>query len=142
MDTIISKSPEETTAHGAAVARTLAAGAVLALVGGLGAGKTHFVKGLAQGLGAAPEEVTSPTFTLIHEYIGGRLPLFHLDLYRLETVEEALGLGFDDYLGSEGVLAIEWADKFPELLPKTTRWIYFEVAAEEEVRRITEGAPV
>ena len=137
MDTITSHSPEETFAHGRALAATLRPGDVLALDGGLGAGKTQFVKGLAAGLGCTGE-VTSPTFTLVHEYTGGRLPLFHLDLYRLETEDEVLQLGLDDYLGEGGVLAIEWAGKFPALLPAGTRWFRFRIGTGDS-RVIEEG---
>ena len=96
-------------------ASRLVGGEVLALVGELGAGKTHFIKGLAAGLGHT-DEVTSPTFTLIHEYLGGRLPLYHVDFYRIESEKEAAHLGLDDYLDGAGVLAIEWADKFLSLI--------------------------
>jgi len=116
MVSIISHSPEETFEFGKEFAAKLAPGDVLALSGDLGAGKTHFVKGLAVGLGIEAE-ATSPTFTLIHEYTGGRLPLFHIDLYRLEEPEEALNIGLDEYLDSKGVTAIEWADKFEALIP-------------------------
>jgi tRNA threonylcarbamoyladenosine biosynthesis protein TsaE len=121
---IILPNAEATIALGRDFAANLEAGAVLGLCGDLGAGKTHFVKGLAAGLGSSGE-ATSPTFTLIHEYPGGRLPLFHFDLYRLETEDELLRIGFDDYLDAGGVLAIEWADKFPDLLPANTRWLRF-----------------
>jgi tRNA threonylcarbamoyladenosine biosynthesis protein TsaE len=131
----ISHSPAETFTLGQCVAATVRAGEVLALCGDLGAGKTQFVKGLAAGLGIAAE-VTSPTFTLLHEYPGGRLPVFHFDLYRLESEDELLRIGFDDYLEAGGVLAIEWAEKFPALLPAATRWLDFRV--EGEGRRIEE----
>jgi tRNA threonylcarbamoyladenosine biosynthesis protein TsaE len=123
----ISHSPAETFELGRLAATELRGGEVFALVGELGSGKTHFVKGFAVGLGYH-DEVTSPTFTLVHEYLGGRLPLFHFDFYRLTSAEETLRVGFDDYLGPQGVLAIEWADKFPGLLPATTRWIRFRIA--------------
>jgi tRNA threonylcarbamoyladenosine biosynthesis protein TsaE len=122
--TTISHSVEETAAFGRSVASTLRRGAVLALCGDLGAGKTHFVKGLAAGLGGG-EVVTSPTFTLLHEYTGGRLPLFHFDFYRLEDEAEALKIGLEEYLDGDGVCAIEWAEKFPALLPGETRWFRF-----------------
>lgn len=125
MASTILPDAEATIAFGRAYAARLAAGDVLALTGELGAGKTHFVKGLAAGLGAGVE-VTSPTFTLIHEYPAGRLPLFHFDLYRLESEDELLRIGFDDYLDARGVLALEWADKFPALLPPHTRWLRFQ----------------
>jgi tRNA threonylcarbamoyladenosine biosynthesis protein TsaE len=125
MASIISHSPSETFAFGRSFAETVRPGDVLALTGELGAGKTHFVKGLAAGLGMDEHSVTSPTFTLIHEYADCRIPLFHFDLYRIESEDELLRLGLDDYLDSKGILAIEWADKFPELMPRHTRWLDF-----------------
>ena len=124
MASTISNSAEETIAHGHAIAATLRRGDVLALCGDLGAGKTHFVKGVAAGL-AASASVTSPTFTLIHEYPGGRLPLIHFDFYRLEDEDEALKIGLDEYLDGDGACVIEWADKFPAILPPHTRWLRF-----------------
>ncbi|MHA3773341.1 tRNA (adenosine(37)-N6)-threonylcarbamoyltransferase complex ATPase subunit type 1 TsaE [Verrucomicrobiota bacterium sgz303538] len=122
---MISHSPTETSALGRSFSDALRPGDVLALCGDLGAGKTHFVKGLAEGLGCDPTAVTSPTFTLINEYTGGRLPLYHFDLYRIESEDELIRVGLDDYLDSGGILAIEWAEKFPALLPRGTRWLYF-----------------
>ncbi|MEP6668994.1 MAG: tRNA (adenosine(37)-N6)-threonylcarbamoyltransferase complex ATPase subunit type 1 TsaE [Chthoniobacter sp.] len=124
MATTISHSAEETMAHGRALGATLQRGDVVALCGDLGAGKTHFVKGVAAALGA-DAAVTSPTFTLIHEYLGGRLPLYHFDFYRLEDEDEALKIGLDEYLDGDGVCVIEWADKFPTLLPAHTWWFRF-----------------
>jgi tRNA threonylcarbamoyladenosine biosynthesis protein TsaE len=135
---IILPNPEATIAHGRTFAAQLRAGDVIALNGDLGAGKTHFVKGLAAGLGATAA-VTSPTFTLIHEYLGGRLPLFHFDLYRLESEDDLLRIGLDDYLDSGGVLAIEWAEKFPALLPPHTRWLRF-THRDDGAREVTESA--
>lgn len=132
MATIISHSPADTFSQGKALGIQLRGGEVIALCGDLGAGKTHFVKGVAAGLGHDPDEVTSPTFTLVHEYNLGRLPLFHFDFYRLETEDEALQLGFDDYMDSGGVLAIEWADKFEHLLPPGTKWFNFRVGSGDE----------
>ena len=120
----ISHSPAETIALARTLAATLRRGAVLALSGDLGAGKTHFVKGLAAGLGTAAS-VTSPTFTLLHEYPGGRLPLYHFDFYRLDDADEALKIGLDEYLDGDGACVIEWAEKFPALLPPHTRWLRF-----------------
>lgn len=134
MASIISHSPEATFAAGKQLAESLLAGDVLALCGDLGAGKTQFVKGLAAGLGA-PANVTSPTFTLIHEYVGGRLPLYHVDLYRLESESDAWSTGLEDYFEAGGVTAIEWADKFPALLPESTRWVRFSLG-EDETRKI------
>ena len=124
MATTISASADATIALGRTIAATLRRGDVLALCGDLGAGKTHFVKGVAAGLGAS-SGVTSPTFTLIHEYPGGRLPLYHFDFYRLEDGDEALKIGLDEYLDGDGACVIEWADKFPALLPPHTRWLHF-----------------
>ena len=121
MGTNISHDPAETQALGRAEGARCAAGDVVALCGDLGAGKTQFVKGLVAGLGAT-SEVTSPTFTLIHEYDGGRLPVYHFDFYRLDSAAEAIALGLDEYLDGTGVSVIEWADKFPDLLPAGTRW--------------------
>jgi len=109
---ITTHSESETSAVGCQVAATLSAGAVVLLYGDLGAGKTAFVRGLAEGLGVSPTEVSSPTFTLVQEYRGGRLTLFHVDLYRLNDPREIDDLGLDE-MTVEGVLAIEWADKFP-----------------------------
>lgn len=100
----------ETAAVGRALAETLAAGDVVLLYGDLGAGKTAFVKGLAEGLGVPRDEVSSPTFTLVQEYRGGRLTLFHVDLYRLDDPREIDDLGLDE-LAEAGVVAIEWAEK-------------------------------
>jgi tRNA threonylcarbamoyladenosine biosynthesis protein TsaE len=126
MVSIISHSAQETFDFGKDFAADLKAGVVLALCGDLGAGKTHFVKGLAVGLGIETE-ATSPTFTLIHEYTGGRLPLYHIDLYRLEQPEEALNIGLDEYLEGNGVTAIEWADKFELLIPRNAKKLVFRV---------------
>lgn len=99
-----------TRAVAASLAATLVPGAVVALHGDLGAGKTVFVKGLAAGLGLDPDAVTSPTFTLVHEYLGGRLPLVHLDLYRIDRIELD-EVGFDPALAARGVLVVEWAER-------------------------------
>lgn len=128
-----SRQPAETAAYAQNLARGLRPGAVLALCGDLGAGKTQFVKGLAAGLGY-PGEVTSPTFTLIHEYLGGRLPLYHFDFYRLDSEEEVLRLSLEEYLASNGVCVIEWADKFSNLLPPQTRWLHFSIDGDSERR--------
>jgi tRNA threonylcarbamoyladenosine biosynthesis protein TsaE len=130
---IISHSAADTFEAARALAAMMHPGDVLALVGDLGAGKTHWVKGLAAGLGS-DAQVTSPTFTLIHEYGGGRLPLYHIDCYRLETAAELLAAGLDDYLDGRGVLAIEWAEKFPELIPSSARWVRFTIGEGEERR--------
>ena len=117
---------DDTVAHGKIVAAHLGAGDVLALVGDLGAGKTHFTKGIVAGLGC-DAAVTSPTFTLVHEYRSGRLPVFHFDFYRLESPGELFNIGWDDYLDARGITVVEWADKFPDLLPANTQWWRFTI---------------
>ena len=112
-------------------------GNVIALVGDLGSGKTQFVKGFAAGVGSETE-VTSPTFVLVHEYEGGRLPVYHFDFYRVEKADEIVRLGFDEYVFGDGVTLIEWADRFPDLVPKSTTWISLETVG-ENVRRIKES---
>ena len=110
--TITTHSQDETALVGRKLAASLAPGSVLLLVGDLGAGKTALVRGLAEGLGVPPEDVSSPTFTLMQEYRGGRLPLIHVDLYRLDDAREIDELGLEE-LGLNSVLAIEWAEKLP-----------------------------
>src|SRR3954470_240585 len=110
--TFTTRSENETGAAGRDLARTLNAGAVVLLSGDLGAGKTAFVRGLAEGLGIDPSDVTSPTFTLIQEYRGGRLTLHHIDLYRLAAIEVD-DLGIDEITTGGGVVAIEWPDRLP-----------------------------
>lgn len=136
MATTTSAKPSETLAFARKLAPALQPGNVIALVGELGSGKTHFVKGLADGLGYMGE-VTSPTFTLIHEYMGGLMPLYHFDFFRIEQEQEALDIGIEEYLVSDGVCVIEWADKFPELLPSHTIWFHLGVTGESR-RSITE----
>jgi len=109
-------SENETASIGRELAASLTAGSVVLLIGDLGAGKTAFTRGLAEGLGAEPDVVSSPTFTVMQEYRGGRLPLFHVDLYRLNDPREIEDLGLDE-IAAEGVLSIEWADKLPALTP-------------------------
>jgi len=133
--TFISNSPAETEAFGRRFAKNACADDVLALTGDLGSGKTQFVKGLAAGLDCKTD-VTSPTFTLIHEYRGGRLPVYHFDFFRLQDRQAAARLGLDDYFFGDGVSAIEWADRFPELIPDQAMWISFEMKSENE-RAIT-----
>jgi len=111
-----STSESQTRTIAAAFAATLQPGAVLLLSGDLGAGKTAFVKGLAEGLGISADEVTSPTFTLVHEYRGGRLPLIHVDLYRLDRADLD-EIGLDQDLADQGVIAVEWAEWMPRRLP-------------------------
>ena len=144
MATFISHSPEETEALGETWGRTAPRGRVFAVSGDLGAGKTQLVKGLARGLGVTVR-VHSPTFTLVNEYGGGRLRLFHLDLYRVETPEQFHSAGLEEYLQPDGVSVIEWAERLPtsggrpaagerlstvtiEVLSETERRIVYEAA--------------
>jgi tRNA threonylcarbamoyladenosine biosynthesis protein TsaE len=112
--TITTHSELETAAAGRDLASQLSAGSVVLLFGDLGAGKTAFVRGLAEGLGIPAENVSSPTFTIMQEYRGGRLPLFHVDLYRLDDSREIDDLGVDE-IAADGVLAIEWGEKLREV---------------------------
>jgi tRNA threonylcarbamoyladenosine biosynthesis protein TsaE len=132
--TVETCSEDETAAVGRELAGTLSAGAVLLLFGDLGAGKTAFVRGLAEGLGVSRDEVSSPTFTLVQEYRGGSLPLFHVDLYRIDDPRELDELGLDE-IAEEGVIAIEWADRMPSPPPDATR-VSIEHAGESQ-RRVT-----
>lgn len=130
----VSKSAEETLALGRALAGKLKPGDVVALEGNLGAGKTVLVQGLAAGLGTDPKvPVTSPSYTLVHEY-PGLVPLYHLDFYRLNQKASVLGLGLEEYFEGGGVTAVEWAEKFPELFPSATIWVKIERGAEEQRR--------
>ena len=113
MATFISHSPAETEALGEKFGRAAQRGLVIALSGDLGAGKTQFVRGVARGLDCVGR-VHSPTFTLVNEYGGGRLKLFHLDLYRLETAEQILSAGIEEFLSPEGVAVIEWAERLED----------------------------
>jgi tRNA threonylcarbamoyladenosine biosynthesis protein TsaE len=117
---LTTRSELETEAAGRALGRRLSAGSVVLLYGDLGAGKTAFVRGLAEGLGIAPGDVTSPTFTIMQEYRGGRLTLFHVDLYRLNDPREIDELGVEE-IAAEGVLAVEWAEKLPAPPPEAVR---------------------
>ena len=127
----LAHGPEETRALGRELSLALQENSVIGLSGDLGAGKTEFVKGIAEGLGAM-DPVTSPTFTLIHEYRSGRLPLFHIDFYRLETEKELDEIGFDDYLREPGICAIEWADRFPDRVPRDTIWVQIQISSANE----------
>ena len=131
-----SNSPGETEALGAALAKLLWPGAVVAFTGDLGAGKTAFVRGMAQGLGVAGR-VTSPTFTIVNEYEGGRLPLFHFDLYRLASSDELFEIGWEDYLRRGGVCAVEWSENAAGALERDTVLVDLRRGAEDGQRVIT-----
>lgn len=122
-------SPEEMEALGRSMAENAIPGSVIALVGGLGAGKTHWTKGFVAGTGSTAV-VTSPTFGLVHEYPDGRHPVYHLDFYRLDTARELIALGWDELLDQDAIVIAEWADKFPELLPAETIWLTFTVESD------------
>ena len=113
--TYITNSPDETEALGAALSRILPPGTVIAYRGDLGAGKTAFTRGLAKGLGYR-DMVTSPTYTIVNEYLGGRLPLFHFDMYRLGSAEDLWDIGWDDYLDRGGICAVEWSENVAEAM--------------------------
>ena len=118
-------------AIGRQIAEDADSGSVLGLQGDLGSGKTVFVKGVVAGLGGTAD-VTSPTFTLVHEYRGGRLPVYHFDFFRLENEQSIARLGLDDYFFGDGVCLIEWADRFPDCIPERARWVLFEIKSENE----------
>jgi len=113
------------------VAEDLDAGSVIALKGELGSGKTVFTKGLVIGLGGNAM-ATSPTFTIVHEYQGGRLLIYHFDFFRLENRGSTDRLDLDDYFFGDGVCVIEWADRWPDLVPAHARWIFFEIKSERQ----------
>ena len=131
MASFTSHSPAETEKFGRDFVKNVKSGSIIALKGELGTGKTQFVKGVVAGLGSTAE-VTSPTFTLVHEYAGGRVPVYHFDFFRIEDRQSAERLGLDDYFFGDGVSVIEWADKFAELIPKQAQWISFETRSESE----------
>ena len=111
----ITHSPEETEALGEKLAKILTPGTILAYRGDLGAGKTAFTRGLARGLDCR-EQVTSPTYTIVNEYLGGKLPLFHFDMYRLRCADDLFDIGWDDYLERGGVCAVEWSENVWEAM--------------------------
>lgn len=120
-------SPDETRALGAALGAVVEPGDTIGLIGDLGAGKTLFVQGVAAGLGVPPDHrVVSPTFTLVNDYPGGRAPLHHADLYRLDSAAELAHIGLDEMIGGDGVVAVEWCDRF-DLLPRDALLIRFTV---------------
>ena len=127
----LTRSEAETEDLGRRLAERLTPGAVVACRGGLGMGKTAFTRGLARGLGC-PERVTSPTFTIVNEYEGGRLPLFHFDMYRLEGAEDLFDIGWEDYLDRGGVCAVEWSERVEEALPPETIWVALRRCPEQE----------
>ena len=130
-------SPKETEKLGQALGAVLQPGTVLAYEGDLGAGKTAFTRGLARGLGYQ-EQVTSPTYTIVNEYLGGRLPLFHFDMYRLRDADSLFDIGWDDYLDRNGVCAVEWSENVAEAMEDAIR-IRIEKIGEESRKITIEG---
>ena len=133
----ITNSPAETEAVGAALAKVLRPGTVLAYRGDLGAGKTAFTRGLARGLGYG-EPVTSPTYTIVNEYLGGRLPLFHFDMYRLRSSDDLWDIGWEDYLERGGICAVEWSENVEDAMEDAI-WVTIQKTGEESRRITLEG---
>ena len=130
-------SPEQTEKVGAALGKILPAGTVLAYRGDLGAGKTAFTRGLARGLGYA-EPVTSPTYTIVNEYLGGRLPLFHFDMYRLASSDDLWDIGWEDYLERGGICAVEWSENVDDAMENAV-YVTIYKTGEESRRIVIEG---
>jgi tRNA threonylcarbamoyladenosine biosynthesis protein TsaE len=139
MATFISHSPADTERLGQQLAKSAQAGSVLGLVGDLGAGKTQFVKGFARGLGVH-EPVLSPSFAIVHVYTSGRLPLYHLDFYRLDTAEQIIAAGLEQYFNPDGIALIEWWDRWQGPLPSNLRTLSFQILNESE-RQVTYDDP-
>ena len=133
----ITKSPAETEAIGAALGKIIAPGTVIAYRGDLGAGKTAFTRGLARGLGCTGI-VTSPTYTIVNEYLGGRIPLFHFDMYRLRSSDDLFDIGWEDYLDRGGVCAVEWSENVDDAMEDAI-YITIEKLGEESRRITIEG---
>ena len=133
----ITNSPSETEAVGAALARVLKPGTIIAYRGDLGAGKTAFTRGLARGLGVK-EPVTSPTYTIVNEYLGGRLPLFHFDMYRLASSDDLWDIGWEDYLERGGVCAVEWSENVDDAMENAI-YVTIYKTGEESRRIVIEG---
>ena len=130
----ITNSPEETEALGERLAKILTPGTILAYRGDLGAGKTAFTRGLARGLDCR-EQVTSPTYTIVNEYLGGRLPLFHFDMYRLHSSDDLFDIGWDDYLDRNGICAVEWSENVADAMEDPITVTIEKIG--ENARRIT-----
>ena len=133
----LTNSPGETEAIGAALAKVLTPGTILAYRGDLGAGKTAFTRGIARGLGCC-DLVTSPTYTIVNEYLGGRLPLFHFDMYRLGSSDDLWDIGWEDYLDRGGICAVEWSENVDDAMENAV-YITIEKTGEESRRITIEG---
>ena len=138
--TFQTNSPAETEAIGAALGKILNPGTVIAYRGDLGAGKTAFTRGLAKGLGCA-EMVTIPTYTIVNEYLGGRIPLFHFDMYRLRSSDDLFDIGWDDYLDRGGVCAVEWSENVDDAMEDAI-YITIEKLGEDSRRITLEGGSI
>ena len=136
--TVITKSPEQTELLGKKLAAFLRPGDVIAYYGDLGAGKTAFTRGLAAGLGIR-EAVTSPTYTIVNEYLSGRMPLFHFDMYRLSSSEELFDIGWEDYLARGGVCAVEWSENVSDAFTGDEISVRFEKLSATDRRITIEG---
>ncbi len=136
---IITHSPEETEAVGAALGRQLKPGTVIAYQGDLGAGKTAFTRGVACGLGAK-ESVTSPTYTIVNEYLSGKYPLFHFDMYRLASSDDLFDIGWEDYLDRGGVCAVEWSENVADAMENAIV-VTIEKLGEDSRKITLEGGP-
>ncbi len=134
MSVFVSHSVEETENFAQSLARGLSKGDTVALFGGLGMGKTAFVRGLAKGL-EVTSEVSSPTFALIHEY-DGKFPVYHFDMYRINSLEDLFSTGFFDYVDSDGIVVVEWSENISEYLPEKTVRITIEYGNNDTERRI------
>lgn len=132
--TFLSNSPSETESIGAALGKIVPPGTILAYRGGLGAGKTAFTRGLARGLGCS-DMVTSPTYTIVNEYLTGRLPLFHFDMYRLASSDDLWDIGWEDYLERGGVCAVEWSENVADAMEEAV-FVTIE-KLDADARRIT-----
>ena len=133
----ITNSPEETEALGEKLAKLLTPGAILAYRGDLGAGKTAFTRGLARGLDCR-EQVTSPTYTIVNEYLTGRLPLFHFDMYRLASSDDLWDIGWEDYLDRGGVCAVEWSENVDDAMENAI-YVTIQKTGENSRRILIEG---
>ena len=133
-------SPEETEAIGRKIAAKLLPGDIIAYYGDLGAGKTAFTRGLAAGLGVT-EQVTSPTYTIVNEYLSGRMPLFHFDMYRLRDADDLFDIGWEDFLRRGGVCAVEWSETIQEALEPDTIYVDIRRGAETNQRILTIRGP-
>ena len=134
----ITNSPQETEGIGEALGKILPAGTLLAYEGDLGAGKTAFTRGLARGLGYT-DPVTSPTYTIVNEYLGGRLPLFHFDMYRLHSADDLWDIGWEDYLDRQGICAVEWSENISDAL-ENALFVRIEKTGDESRRITVEGS--